>query len=415
MKTFHPELNFVEDGGVASPKGFQASGVSAGLKQTGKSDLALIYSEFDCNFSGSFTSNLFPAAPVQLCRERVTKQDVIRAVVINSGSANACTGLQGYHNAQKTTKIAAKFLSIDPETVMVSSTGRIGVQLPMDKIEAGIEKAVKSLSPTSGSTAAAAIMTTDTCPKELAVSFTSDEKRVTIGGMTKGAGMIAPHMIVTKPHATMLCYLTTDAKIDNATLAELMEESVDQSFNRIRIDNDMSTNDTCLIMANGASGVEITKDSGSLMEMFKEALSMVTEHLARSMVMDGEGVTKFVTVEVRGAASREDAEKCARAIADSMLCKTAWFGCDPNWGRILAAAGYSGAAFSPVNVSLDYDEVPVVRGGQDAGTPESQLVTVLKRDEFTICLDLGEGTASHHIWTSDLSYDYVKINADYHT
>ncbi len=415
MKKSDSGLDFVEDGGIASPLGFRAAGVCAGLKKSEKDDLALVFSEHECNFAGTFTSNLFPAAPVQLCRDRVAAGGTIRAVVVNSGVANACTGLEGYKNAQKTAEAVGAALHIAPEKVMVSSTGRIGVQLPMDKIAAGVTEAAKRLSPKGGSAAAAAIMTTDTRPKELAVSFQYEGKRVTIGGMTKGAGMISPKMIVARPHATMLCYLTTDAKISNELLADFLSEAVDSSFNRIVIDNDMSTNDTCLLLANGASGVEITDGSGELNRMFRDALSIVTEHLARSMVMDGEGASKFVSVEVSGALTDSDAEKCARAIADSMLCKTAWFGCDPNWGRVLAAAGYSGAVFSPENVSLDYDEMPVVRGGMDAGTPEEELSSVLKRHEFTIRLDLGEGNACHNIWTSDLTYEYVKINADYHT
>lgn len=415
MKTVNPGLDFVEDGGITSPMGFQAAGVCAGLKKSGKDDLALLFSLHDCNFAGTFTSNLFPAAPVQLCRDRVANQSSVRAVIINSGVANACTGLEGYENAQKMAELVGHALSIPQEQVLVSSTGRIGVQLPMDKIQKGIEAAAKMLSPKGGSVAANAIMTTDTVPKELAVSFQVGSHRITIGGMTKGAGMIAPKMLIAKPHATMLCYLTTDAKIENLLLAELLEEAVNGSFNRITIDNDMSTNDTCLLMANGTSEVEITRNSGGLLTTFRDALAMVTEHLARNMVMDGEGSSKFVSVEVHSAATPKDAEKCARAIADSMLCKTAWFGGDPNWGRVLAAAGYSGATFSPENVSLNYDEMPVVRGGMDAGTPEEELVTVLKRPEFTISIDLGEGLASHTIWTSDLTYEYVKINADYHT
>ncbi|MBR4075923.1 MAG: bifunctional ornithine acetyltransferase/N-acetylglutamate synthase, partial [Lentisphaeria bacterium] len=201
--------------------------------------------------------------------------------------------------------------------------------------------------------------------------------------------------------------------IDNGTLGSWLEDAVDKSFNRITVDNDMSTNDTCLIFANGASGVKISAGNGE--NLFRKALVMVVQYLAKNMVMDGEGTTKMVSVEVTGAASEADARRCAKAIADSMLCKTAWFGCDPNWGRVLAAAGYSGATFQPENVSLDYDEMPVVRGGMDAGTPESELVEVLRRDGFTLKLDLGAGNASHNIWTSDISYEYVKINADYHT
>ena len=334
------------------------------------------------------------------------------AVVINSGVANACTGIEGYGNAEKMAELTARELNIAPEMVMVSSTGRIGNQLPMDKIEKGIVMAAKALRSDGGAEAAEAIMTTDTKPKEIALSFGAGNRKVTIGGMCKGAGMIAPKMTV--PHATMLCYITTDCAISNELLGSMLGEIVDDSFNKVTVDGDMSTNDTVVVMANGASGVEIRNGSPEA-EHFKVALTMVAQHLARAIAMDGEGATKFVSVEVRGAATSHDAEMCARTVANSLLCKTAWFGCDPNWGRVLAAAGRSGANFSAENVSLDYDEMPVVRNGMDAGTPETELAQVMKRGEFTIKLDLGEGHGTFTVWTSDVSYEYVKINADYHT
>jgi len=406
---------WIENGGVASALGFQAAGVVCGLKKSGKPDFAMLFSERPCHCAGTFTSNLFPAAPVQLCRERLTAGKNIRAVAVNSGIANACTGAAGFQQARETAEYAAKRLGISADEVLVSSTGRIGVLLPMDKIRKGIDMAAEKLSRDGGSEAVQAIMTTDTRPKQAAVSFTVNGKTVTVGGMTKGAGMIAPHMLLAKPHATMLCYITTDAEIATSDLAGWLEEAVGRSFNRISVDNDMSTNDTCVLLANGASGVAITPDSEAAGK-FRAALLQVTEYLAANMVMDGEGTTKIVAIEVTGAKTEADARICAKAIADSMLCKTAWFGCDPNWGRVLAAAGYSGAQFEPDNVSLDYDEMPVVRGGMDAGTPESELVTVLKRKPgFTVKIGLGAGSASWYVWTSDISYEYVKINADYHT
>ncbi len=408
-------LSRVESGGVTSPDSFLAAGVSAGLKKSHKPDLALLYSEKDCHFAGTFTSNLFPAAPVQLCRDRILHQETVRAVAVNSGIANACTGHRGYRDALKTADMAAEMLHIPSGQVLVSSTGRIGTFLPLDILEKGLHMAAAALSKDGGSDAARAIMTTDTRKKETAFSFTaSSGKKVTVGGMTKGAGMIAPHMLTARPHATMLCYLTTDADASNGDLAEFLENAVAESFNCISVDNDMSTNDTCLLLANGASGVKVkpgTPDG----DLFQEALRQVTSYLAKEMVRDGEGSSKFVEIEVKGAATKEDAVKCAKAIADSMLCKTAWFGADPNWGRVLAAAGYSGAKFSPENVSLDYNEMPVVRGGMDAGTPEMQLAEILKQKEFVIHLDLGAGNATHTVWTSDITYEYVKINADYHT
>ena len=405
-------MDFIENGGITSPKGFQAAGVCAGLKRNGALDMAMIYSEKPCSFSGTFTTNLFPAAPVQLCKERVLKEDKIQAVIVNSGVANACTGLEGYRNAEAMARLTAAELNLAPGMVMVSSTGRIGNQLPMEKIEAGIKAAAKALRPDGGAEAAKAIMTTDTKPKEIALTFSVGDKVVTVGGICKGAGMIAPKMAV--PHATMLCYITTDCMISNKQLSSMLGEVVDDSFNKVTVDGDMSTNDTVIVMANGASGAEIRE--GSLDEQhFKTALTMVAQHLARSIAMDGEGATKFVSVEVSGAANDSEAELCARTVANSLLCKTAWFGCDPNWGRVLAAAGRSGANFSAENVSLDYDEMPVVRNGMDAGVPESELARVLKRGEFTIKLNLGEGHGTFTVWTSDVSYDYVKINADYHT
>ena len=405
-------MDFIENGGITSPKGFRAAGVCAGLKRNGALDMAMICSEKPCTFSGTFTTNLFPAAPVQLCKERVLHEKTIQAVIVNSGIANACTGLEGYRNAENMARLTAEELKLSPGMVMVSSTGRIGNQLPMEKIAAGIKAAAKALRADGGADAAKAIMTTDTKPKEIALTFSVGDKVVTIGGTCKGAGMIAPKMAV--PHATMLCYITTDCVISNRQLSAMLGEVVDDSFNKVTVDGDMSTNDTVIVMANGASGAEIRE--GSIDELhFKTALTMVAQHLARSIAMDGEGATKFVSVEVSGAANNSEAELCARTVANSLLCKTAWFGCDPNWGRVLAAAGRSGANFSAENVSLDYDEMPVVRNGMDAGVPEAELARVLKRGEFTIKLNLGEGHGSFTVWTSDVSYEYVKINADYHT
>lgn len=408
-------ITILDQGTVASPLGFQAAGVSCGLKKSGNEDFALIVSDRDCAAAGTFTSNLFPAAPVVYDRMLIENGADVRIVAVNSGVANACTGTEGLDRARATAAIAAEALGVASEQVLVCSTGRIGVQLPMDKIRDGIRKAVPLLSKEGGHAAAKAIMTTDTQIKETAVSFVVNGRTVTLGGMTKGAGMIAPHMTPAGLHATMLCFLTTDAEIAASDLAGFLAEAVSTSFNRISVDNDMSTNDTCLLLANGASGVAIRRDDGEAAELFRKALREVARDLAKRMVMDGEGASKFVEICVVGAATDAEAEACAKAIADSMLCKTAWFGADPNWGRVLAAAGYSGAAFQPENVSMDYDEQPVVRKGMDAGTPEAVLSELMKKREFTIRLDLGAGGCSCVRWTSDLTYDYVKINADYHT
>lgn len=408
-------LKTIENGGVTSPAGFEAAGVVCGLKKSGNKDLALVFSQAPCNAAGTFTSNLFPAAPVVLCKERIQAKNTIRAVVVNSGVANACTGEPGMANARLTCEETAKCLGIAPGQVLPCSTGRIGVQLPMDKIFNGIHEAVAKKNSAGGHDAALAIMTTDTRCKETAVQVEIDGKVVTVGGMTKGAGMIAPHMFPAVPHATMLCTVTTDAAVSPEDLTKFLTDAVAVSFNRITVDNDMSTNDTCFLLANGLSCAEIVYDGSDTASKFAAAVTHVVQVLARGMVMDGEGSSKFVEVRVTGARDAHDAHLCAKAIADSMLCKTAWFGGDPNWGRVLAAAGYSGAHFSPENVSLDYDEMPVVRRGMDAGTPEESLCIVMKRREFTVKLDLGEGTAADIMWTSDITYDYVKINADYHT
>ncbi len=408
----HDEITFVEGGSVTTPAGFKASGVTAGLKASGKADMAMVYSEVPANFAGAFTSCLFAAAPVQLCRRRVLESKFLQAVVVNSGNANACTGKPGLDNAEKTCEAAAAALGINPEAVMVSSTGRIGVNLNMEKILNGVALAARALDSNGGLTAAKAIMTTDTVHKCAAVTFDVNGRKVSIGGMTKGSGMISPKMVL--PHATMLCYITTDAQVDNALLAEMLGVGVDGSFNRITIDNDMSTNDTCVIMANGKSGAVISAGSPAA-ALFSEALGQLMKHLAVAMVRDGEGVTKLITVDVSGARNREDAEKAARAVANSMLCKTAWFGGDPNWGRVAAALGYSGALFAPEKVDVFYNDKPVIRQGQDAGTPEKVLAAEMAGREFTISCRLNAGDASYHIWTSDLTYEYVKINAEYTT
>ena len=403
---------FIENGSVTSPGGFKASGIVCGLKVSGAPDLAMIYSDTPAAFAGAFTSCVFAAAPVQLGRERVLKQDTLRAVVVNSGNANACTGQAGLDRANEMCAITAGNLGISAEEVLVSSTGRIGVQLPMDTIKDGIEKAAKALDYDAGAEAAAAIMTTDTVPKKAAVSVELSGGTVTIGAMTKGAGMIDPDMRV--PHATMLCYITTDAKIDNLLLRKFLSRGVDNSFNRITIDGDMSTNDTTLIMANGDSGVEIT-DSSADAEIFYEALQVLMQQLAYEMVMDGEGATKFVTVYIENARDEASAKALAEAIANSLLCKTAWFGCDPNWGRIVAALGYAKVDFDPSLVNVFYDDKAVVTNGGDSGTPEKELAEILKKREFSVTVDMNAGKAKYWMWTCDISYEYVKINAEYHT
>ena len=405
-------VKFIENGSTTSVAGFKAAGVVAGFKRSGAPDFALLVSDVPANFAGVFTSCTFAAAPVRLCRERVRNGGTLRAVAVNSGNANACTGKAGLDNARLTCCMAAERLGISPDEVAVSSTGRIGVQMPMDTIEKGLDLAVPALSCDGGNDAAQAIMTTDTVPKAVAVEFELDGKTVTIGAMTKGAGMIDPKLVGL--HATMLCFITTDVKADNSTLQSLLEDNAENSFNRITVDGDMSTNDTVLLLANGKSGVEIVPGSENE-KIFKSALLEVMQSLARKMVTDGEGTTKVVTIEVVNAKSVKDARIAAEAVANSLLCKTAWFGNDPNWGRVVAALGYSGAEFDPDLCDIYYDGVPVVTDGGDAGTPEADLADIVKKDSFTIRCDFKEGSSDYWVWSSDISYEYVKINADYHT
>ena len=405
-------MEFIENGSVTSVPGFQAAGVTAGFKKSGAPDFALVFSELPASFAGVFTSCTFAAAPVLLGREKVLKGGTLRAFAINSGNANACTGAQGLENARKSCEIAAEKLGIPASDVVVASTGRIGVQMDMSLIEKGFELAVPALSAQGGNDAARAIMTTDTVPKAVAVKVKINGVDVTVGAMTKGAGMIDPKLIA--PHATMLCCIATDACADNGTLASMLLPCAQDSFNRITVDGDMSTNDTVILMANGKSGVKVIPGSCEY-ETLRQALLSVMQKLAREMVMDGEGATKFVTVKVVNARSDADARLAAEAVANSVLCKTAWFGNDPNWGRVVAALGYSGAEFDPGKCNIYYDETPVVRNGGDAGTPESDLLDVVKKREFAITCDFGEGQGEYWVWSSDLSHEYVTINADYHT
>ena len=392
--------------------GFKACGVTAGFKRSGALDFAVVLSDVPANCAGVFTSCTFAAAPVQLCRKRLLSGGKLQAVVINSGNANACTGKEGLANAETTCRLAAEKLGIAAEAVAVASTGRIGVQMPMELIEKGLNLAVPALSDKGGADAAKAIMTTDTVPKSASVKVEIGGKAVNIGAMTKGAGMIDPKL--KGLHATMICVITTDAAIENETLQMMLEENAGDSFNRITVDGDMSTNDTVLVLANGKSQVAIARGTPEA-ELFKQAMLEVMQNLAFRMVEDGEGATRAVTIEVVNAKTRNDAKLAAEAVGNSLLCKTAWFGCDPNWGRVVAALGYSGADFDPDKCDIFFDDIPVVRNGGDAGTPESDLLDTVKQKRFTIRCDFHDGDADYWVWSSDISYEYVKINADYHT
>lgn len=411
-------FTFVDRGSVTTPAGFKAAGITAGLKRSGKPDMALLFSDVPASAAGCFTSCVFAAAPVQVDREVIAAGKKVRGVIVNSGNANACTGLPGIENARRMCAEVARLTGCAADEIMVSSTGRIGVGMPMDIINCGIEKAVAALTDDGGLMMSEAIMTTDTRPKSCAVRVVLSNGEVfSIGGCTKGAGMIAPGLVSPGSkgglHATMLCYLTTDAEVDRLFLQTALQTAADHSFNRISIDGDMSTNDTVLLLANGCAGVKILSEDDRI--RFVEAVTAVAEHLAREMVMDGEGVTKFVKVCVNGARDDHEARLAVNAVCNSLLCKTAWFGGDPNWGRVMAAVGYSGAQFDQLKVNMDYDDQPVVCKGQAAPTAEARLAQVIAKREFTITVNLNAGEGAYWMYTADLSYEYVKINAEYFT
>ena len=396
------------DGGVTAPSGFRASGVAAAIKPTAtKKDCALIVSDCGATVAGTFTRNLFKAPPVIWCEE-VCKRGKARAIFANSGNANACTGEDGYANARCEAERIAKGLNITAEEVCVLSTGVIGVPLPMDRIAMGIDGCLAALSSTGSEDAAVAIMTTDTKKKEVAVELALETGTIRIGAIAKGSGMIAPNM------GTMFCLITTDATLEAAPLSDLIHRAVDLSFNQICVDNDTSTSDSVIVLANGASGV-LLQPGTSDYARFEEAIRTVCTHLAKALVRDGEGATKFVEIVVSGTENAGAAQQIARAIAVSQLCKTAFFGQDPNWGRIACAAGYAGVAFDPAGVNIWIDAIQVMRDGMQAVFEEAQAAAAMQQAEFQIRIAVGEGPGVATFWTSDLSHAYVDINADYRT
>lgn len=406
-------MNILPKGTATHPAGFLAAAATCGLKESKKPDLALLVSDRDCTAAGAFTQNQVAAAPILLCRETLAANDTrVRGVVINAGNANACTGEPGMRAARAMQRLAATALNCAPGQVFTLSTGIIGVQLDMDKVEAGIAAATTQLAPGGGSDAAHAIMTTDIQPKELAVQVELLGGVVTIGGMAKGSGMIHPNM------ATMLSVITTDAVVPANDLQAHLIRAVERSFNRISVDGDTSTNDTVLLLANGASGV-VAADPVSL-SAFGDALDFVCIKLAQMIVRDGEGASKFVELTVTGAPSADQAAAIARTIATSPLVKTAFAGGDPNWGRILAAAGRAGVPFDQSQVALwismgEADRVQLVVGGTPRSFSESDAARIFAQPEFQVHLDLGAGEGEATVWTCDLTHDYVTINADYRT
>jgi glutamate N-acetyltransferase/amino-acid N-acetyltransferase len=401
------------NGTATSPRGFRAAGVACGIKASGRPDLALLVSDHDCAAAGVFTRNQVVAAPVMLDRATLAADNsAIRGVVINAGNANACTGAPGLANAATMQKLAAEKIDQSAAQFLVLSTGVIGVQLPMTKVQAGITAAAAELDEDGGAAAAQAIMTTDTRPKHCAVTVELAGGLVTIGGMAKGAAMIHPNM------ATLLGVITTDAAVPADRMAPLLRHAVDHSFNAITIDGDTSTNDTILFLANGASG--IAAETGSDLALVQSALLAVCQTLAKMVVQDGEGATKFVEVQVTGAFATADAHQIANTIATSPLVKTAFTGSDPNWGRILMAAGRSGIPLKQSLLSLWIgvgapDEVQLVAAGTPTGFAEADAAAVFAAPAFALRLDLGLGDAAFTVWTTDLSHDYVSLNADYRT
>jgi len=400
-------------GGVTAAKGFEAAGVEAGIKYQNRKDMALIYSTVPCKAAGTFTSNVVKAAPVLWDMEVVNNSPYAQAVIVNSGIANACTGKIGYGYCQETAEAAAAALHIPKDSVLVASTGVIGMQLKMDKLKAGIEKlaAAKKTGAEAGLLAAQAIMTTDTVSKEVAVQFEVDGVTVTVGGMCKGSGMIHPNM------CTMLGFVTTDVAISKELLTEAVKADVVDTFNMISVDGDTSTNDTLLVLANGMAGnVEITS-KGEAYDKFVEALHYVNETLAKKMAGDGEGATALLETHVYHADTKENARILAKSVICSSLTKAAIYGHDANWGRILCALGYSGVTFDPEQVELFFSSkagrITLYKDGCGTDYSEEEATKILSEPEVTIEVDMKMGDAEATAWGCDLTYDYVKINADY--
>ena len=395
--------------GVTAPKGFCAAGVHCGIKKV-KKDLALVYSEVPAASAAVFTTSKVQAAPVIVDKLQFKKSSAFQAIVVNSGNANACTGEPGLNDAWSMVKAAATALHVPEERVIVSSTGVIGQYLPIEKIHAGISDAVSLLGTEGHAAAAEAIMTTDTFMKELAVTFDLDGVSVTLGGMAKGSGMIAPNM------ATMLGFVTSDVAIAAEPLQAALKRAVGRSFNRISVDGDTSTNDMVAVLANGMAGnTMIQTEADPRFDPFYNALEFLLVRLSKMIVVDGEGATKFVEIEVTGAMDEDQAVCAGKSIANSNLVKTAINGEDANWGRILAAIGYSGIDFDPAAVEILFDDLPILRQNYVIDFSEERAKEILRQKEIRITVNLHQGDASASFWTCDLSKEYVAINANYRT
>ena len=400
-------------GGVTAAKGFKAAATAAGIKYTDRTDMAMIYSIVPCQAAGTFTTNIVKAAPVKWDQKIVKESRAAQAVIVNAGIANACTGEEGMAYCSQTAKKAAELLNVSEDAVLVASTGVIGKQLPMDKICAGITAMAPQLTDTyeAGHAAALAIMTTDTHEKEVAVTFEADGKTVTIGGMCKGSGMIHPNM------CTMLSFITTDVAISKELLQEALSEDIKDTYNMISVDGDTSTNDTVLLLANGeAKNPKITEKNADY-EAFVKALNYVNTTLAKQMAGDGEGATALFEVKVIGAESKEQAKVLSKSVITSSLTKAAIYGHDANWGRILCAMGYSGAVFDPEKVDLYFEskagKMQIIKDGVALDYSEEEATKILSEPEVTAVADVKMGDATATAWGCDLTYDYIKINADY--
>lgn len=403
----------VIDGGVTAPKGFLAASTAAGIKYKDRSDMAMIYSTVPCKAAGTFTTNVVKAAPVLYDKKIVTESKSVQAVVVNAGIANACTGAEGFGYCEDTAKKAATELNIAEDAVLVASTGVIGMQLPIQKLESGIEVMAKELSDTreAAHQAACAIMTTDTISKEVAVTFEAGGKTVTVGGMCKGSGMIHPNM------CTMLGFVMTDAAISKELLQEALSADVCDTYNMISVDGDTSTNDTVLLLANGmAENPKITEKNEDYRK-FCEALNYVNTEIAKMMAGDGEGATALFEVKVIGAKSKEEAKILSKSVVCSSLTKAAIYGHDANWGRILCALGYSGVEFDPEKVDLVFESaagsIQIIKNGIAVDYSEEEATRILSEPAVTAIANMNQGNAEATAWGCDLTYDYVKINADY--
>lgn len=400
-------------GGVTAAKGFEAAGVAAEIKYKGRDDMAVIYSQVPCKAAGTFTTNVVKAAPVKWDQEIVKSSESVRAVIVNSGIANACTGAEGYGYCKETAEAAAKYLNVEACGVLIGSTGVIGKQLPMDRVTKGIEKlaAAKSDSIEAGNQAAKAIKTTDTYEKEIAFEILAGGRTVTIGGMAKGSGMIHPNM------CTMLSFITTDAVIGKEALQHALSEDIEDTYNMISVDGDTSTNDTVLLIANGTAENDEIKEGTKEYEEFVKALHEVNEYLAKKIAGDGEGATALFEVKVVGAESKEQAKIISKSVATSNLTKTAIAGHDANWGRILCAMGYSGAQFDPEKVDLFFEscagKIQIIENGTAVDYSEEEATNILSQKEVTATADIKMGAETATAWGCDLTHGYIDINADY--